>query len=49
MSNATPTNDEIAGVLERIADLLEVQEANLHRVRAYRTGAGSIRTADRPS
>lgn len=48
MPGETPTNDEIADVLDRIADLLEAQEANPHRVRAYRNGADSIRAADRP-
>lgn len=48
MPNATLSNDEVADVLDRIADLLEAQEANPHRVRAYRNGADSIRAADRP-
>lgn len=39
-----PTNDEIAQHLEQIADFLAVQEANPHRVNAYRAGAKSIRT-----
>lgn len=39
----TPTNDQIAGVLERIADLLEAQDENPFRVRAYRQGAQTIR------
>jgi DNA polymerase (family X) len=42
----SPTNAEIASVLERIAELLEAQGANIHRVRAYRSGAESVRTAD---
>ncbi len=48
MKQAMPQvdNDEIAQVLERIADLLEAQEANPHRVRAYRSGAQSVRNAD---
>jgi DNA polymerase (family 10) len=40
-----PTNESIADVLERIAELLEVQGANPHRVRAYRNGADSVRSA----
>lgn len=48
MTDVAPTNDDIAGVLDRIAELLEVQEANPHRVRAYRNGASSIRSVDRP-
>jgi DNA polymerase (family 10) len=41
------TNAEVADVLERIADLLEMQDANPHRVRAYRNGARSVRDAGR--
>lgn len=40
------TNEEIADHLDQIADYLELQEANPHRVRAYRMGAKSVRTAD---
>jgi hypothetical protein len=40
------TNAAIADTLERIADLLEAQNANLFRVRAYREGAQTIRNAD---
>jgi hypothetical protein len=43
MSEKQPTNQEIATVLDRIADLLETQEANPHRVRAYRNGADRVR------
>lgn len=46
MSERKSTNAEIAEVLERIADLLEVQDANPHRVCAYRNGARSVRGAD---
>jgi hypothetical protein len=42
------TNDEIAAVLDRIAGLLEAQGANTHRVRAYRDGANSVRSAEKP-
>ena len=41
-----PSNQEIAHVLDTIADLLEAQDANPHRVRAYRTGAQSVEDAD---
>jgi DNA uptake protein ComE-like DNA-binding protein len=41
-----PSNKEIAHVLDTIADLLEAQDANPHRVRAYRTGAQSVEDAD---
>lgn len=43
MKDTQPTNSEIAGVLEGIADLLETQDANPFRVRAYRQGARSVR------
>ncbi len=43
-----PSNEEIAGVLERIAALLEAQGANTHRVRAYRVAAQTVKnTGDR--
>jgi len=40
------SNQEIAAVLERIAQLLEAQKANPHRVRAYRRAAGAIESHD---
>ncbi|MEZ6130708.1 MAG: DNA polymerase/3'-5' exonuclease PolX [Planctomycetaceae bacterium] len=40
-------NDQLAGVFELLADLLEIQEANPFRVRAYRSAARTISsTAD---
>jgi len=36
-------NAEIARVSEQVADLLEIQEANPFRVRAYRTAAETVR------
>jgi len=36
-------NTEIADVLERVADLLEAQDANRFRVRAYRAASDTIR------
>ena len=47
MNDTQPGNDEIADVLEQIADLLETQDANPFRVRAYRQGALSVREAER--
>ena len=44
MSRHLPTNREIADVLDRIADLLEAQDANPFRVHAYRNGADHVRT-----
>lgn len=41
------SNKEIARLLERIAALLEVQDANPFRVRAYRSGANRVRRLDR--
>ncbi|HSH42776.1 MAG TPA: helix-hairpin-helix domain-containing protein, partial [Arenicellales bacterium] len=38
-----PDNDEIADPLERIAILLEEQDADRYRVQAYRRAAGFIR------
>lgn len=37
------TIEDVAGALDRVADLLEVQRAGLHRVRAWRHGAASLR------
>lgn len=38
-----PENDEIASLLERVADLLEAQGADGFRVRAYRAAADTVR------
>jgi Holliday junction resolvasome RuvABC DNA-binding subunit len=46
MPQSKPTNEEIAQVLERIADLLEMQDENPFRIRAYRNGASSVKQAD---
>jgi hypothetical protein len=40
-------NLEVADVLDRVADLLGAQDANPHRVRAYRRGAAVCRKLDR--
>ena len=39
------SNEEIADVLDRIADLLEARDDNPYRVRAYRDGANTIRNS----
>jgi len=39
----TVTNDEIADILEQVADRLESQHANIYRVDAYRAGAAVVR------
>ncbi|MDT8304748.1 MAG: helix-hairpin-helix domain-containing protein [Anaerolineae bacterium] len=44
--SASYTKEEVAGMLERIASLLDVQDANVFRVRSYRQGARSIRESD---
>jgi DNA polymerase (family 10) len=44
----TPNNVEISDVLERIAELLEAQDANPFRVRAYRRAAQVIERWDQP-
>ena len=41
-------NVEIAGVLAEVADLLEIQEANPFRVRAYRNAVRTIEDLSRP-
>jgi predicted house-cleaning noncanonical NTP pyrophosphatase (MazG superfamily) len=43
-----PPNEEIAELLERVADLLEAQAADVHRVRAYRNAARTTRGEVRP-
>lgn len=40
-------NTQVANLLERIADLLETQNANPFRVRAYREGAETVRNFDK--
>jgi hypothetical protein len=40
-----PSNAEIADALDRIGDLLEAQDANPFRVRAYRRGAATLRAS----
>lgn len=47
MDQQDPSNQQIAEVLEQIAGLLEKQDANPFRVRAYREGAERVRAADR--
>ncbi|HRI61230.1 MAG TPA: helix-hairpin-helix domain-containing protein, partial [Saprospiraceae bacterium] len=44
----TPTNQEIAKVMDDIAGLLEIQHANPFRVKAYRTGAKYVRERAQP-
>ena len=46
ISGSLPNNDEIAGILDLIADLLEMQDDNPYRIKAYLDGAESIRFLD---
>lgn len=43
-----PTNEDIANLLGRIGDLLEMREENPHRVRAYHSAANTVRSATEP-
>lgn len=44
----SPTNNEIAHVLSRIADLLEQEEDNPFRVQAFRRGAKNVQMTSTP-
>lgn len=46
-SRSRPSNEEIADLLDRVADLLQAQEANPFRVRAYQQGAEAVRKLGR--
>lgn len=48
MAKPDPSNAEIADLFQQIADLLEQQEDNPFRIRAYRQGAQQIRDMERP-
>ena len=48
MNKSQLTNDDIANVMDEIANLLEAQEANPFRVRSYREGANTLRQVDEP-
>ena len=43
MADRIISNGEIADILDRIAELMQAQDGNPHRVRAYRNGAMSVR------
>lgn len=45
MEAGYPTNEEIANVLKKIADLLETKKADPHRIWAYRNGASTVRAS----
>src|SRR3954462_12082316 len=42
-------NEQLARRLEETADLLEGQDANPYRIRAYRVGAERMRALERPA
>lgn len=44
--DVTPSNEQIAEVLERVADLLGAQDANRFRVAAYRKAAETLRISE---
>jgi Holliday junction resolvasome RuvABC DNA-binding subunit len=44
----SPTNDDIAHLLEQIADQLEQQDDNPYRIQAFRNGARSVRASQTP-
>jgi DNA polymerase (family 10) len=48
MSQTTPTNDDIANILERVGDLLETKGNNPFRVRSYRNAAQAVREHETP-
>jgi hypothetical protein len=48
MRSDYPTNQEIADVLDRVAALLEAQDANPYRVNAYRKAARFLEQYERP-
>jgi DNA polymerase (family X) len=48
MAKNLPANHEIADLLEQIADLLETQGDNPHRIRAYRQAASAVKDYSKP-
>ena len=48
MPRTSPSNKDIAGLLERIADLLDAGGENPFRIRSYRSAAESVRSARSP-
>ncbi len=41
-----PSNEDVASTLEDVAAVLEAQDANPHRVRAYREAARTLRVRE---
>lgn len=48
MASNKPDKEDVAELLEKIADLLEASDANPFRVQSYRDGARAVRTTDAP-
>jgi DNA polymerase (family 10) len=48
MNAQSRTNAEVADLLDRAAELLEVSNANPFRIRSYRRAADAVRDADPP-
>lgn len=46
MGTEPPDNDDIAAILERVAELLQMRQANRYRIRSYRDAAAAVRQAD---
>jgi DNA polymerase/3'-5' exonuclease PolX len=49
VARSQPSNAESADALERVADLLEAQDGNRFRMRAYRGGAETLRGLQQPA
>lgn len=47
MSKNQPSNDQIASILDQIADLLEIKDANPFRVQAYRDAANTVQETEK--
>ena len=48
MLDEYPANEHIAGLLDRVATLLELQKKNRYRIESYRHAAAAVRSADEP-
>ena len=48
MAQRSPSNFDIAGVLNEIADLLEAKGENIYRVNSYRNAARSVEVSSLP-
>ncbi len=48
MADKRTTNQEIAEILDKIADLLEIKDANPFRIQSYRDAAETVRSREEP-